>query len=199
MSQQIETDIAVQFSNRNRTTALVRIFMAIPVAIFVGSFGSNWNNAQHTWSSAGGLLFAPAFLAILFRGKYPSYAYSFNHALLGLNTRVTSYVLLLTDIYPTIEANENVEIVFPEISADRSLNRALPLVKWFLAIPLYLVGIVYSLYAWVLTIIAWFSILFTGEYPASFARPVAGTIAYWNRVIGYAFVLVTDEYPTFSL
>jgi hypothetical protein len=199
MSRQIETNIAVQFSNRNRTTALVRIFMAIPAGIFVGSFGSNWSDSQHTWLYASGLLVAPAFLALLFRGKYPSYVYSFNHALLGLNTRVTSYVLLLTDIYPTIEANDNVEVVFPEISKDQPLNQALPLVKWFLAIPLYLVGIVYSLYASVLTIIAWFSILFTGEYPASFARPVAGAIAYWNRVIGYAFVLVTDEYPTFSL
>ena len=199
MSHQIETNIAVKFSDRDRVMVFFRIFTVIPIAIFASSFAADWGNSRNTLFSTGGLLVAPAFLAILFRSKYPSYVYSFNHALLGLHTRVSSYLLLLMDGYPTIEANESVEVVFPEISKDQPLNQALPLVKWFLAIPLYLVGIVYSLYALVLTIIAWFSILFTGEYPASFARPVAGTIAYWNRVIGYAFVLVTDEYPTFSL
>jgi hypothetical protein len=199
MSQQIETNIAVQFSGRDRTMVFFRLFVGIPAAIFVGSFGPNWSDTQNTWSYAGGLLFAPAFLAILFRGKYPSYVYSFNHALLGLNARVSSYFLLLTDRYPTIEANESVEVVLPVISTDRPLNQALPLVKWFLAIPLYVVGFFYAVYAGLLTIFAWFSIIFTGEYPAWCARPVAGTIAYWNRVIGYAFILVTDEYPTFSL
>jgi hypothetical protein len=145
------------------------------------------------------LLVAPAFLAILFRGKYPSYVYAFNRALLGLSVRVSAYLFLLVDTYPTIEANETVDVVLPVISTERPLNQALPLVKWFLAIPLYVVGFFYGIYAWVLTVFAWFSIVFTGEYPAWCAQHVAGTIAYWNRVIGYAFVLVTDEYPTFSL
>jgi hypothetical protein len=186
MSQQIETNIAVKFSDRDRAMVFFRIFTVIPIAIFASSFATNWGDTRNTWFSTSGLLVAPAFLAIVFRGKYPSYVYSFNHALFGLNARVASYFLLLMDTYPTIEANESVEVVFPEISADRPLNRALPLVKWFLAIPLYFVGFFYGIYAWVLTIFAWFSILFTGEYPAWCARPVAGTIAYWNRVIGYA-------------
>ena len=148
---------------------------------------------------AGGLLVAPAFLAILFRGKYPTYVYSFNQALIGLGTRVSSYLFLLVDSYPSIEASETVEVVFPEISTEHQLNQWLPLVKWFLAIPLYIVGFIYGIYAAFLTIFAWFTILFTGDYPSWCARPVAGTIAFWNRVKGYAIVLVTDEYPSFSL
>jgi hypothetical protein len=205
MSQQIETNIAVQFSNRDRTTAFFRIFTVIPVAIFLGSFAPSWGNSSQEgfhasgWFATSGLLVAPAFLAILFRGKYPSYVYAFNRALLGLSVRVSAYLFLLVDTYPTIEANETVDVVLPVISTERPLNQALPLVKWFLAIPLYVVGFFYGIYAWVLTVFAWFSIVFTGEYPAWCAQHVAGTIAYWNRVIGYAFVLVTDEYPTFSL
>ncbi len=199
MSQQIETSINVQFSNRDRMTSAVRLFAVIPAAIFVGSFGSGWSDSSRNWVYASGLLVAPAFLAILFRGKYPTYVYAFNHALLELNTRVTAYLLLLTDSYPSIEASESVEIVFPEITVEHPLNQALPLVKWFLAIPLYVVGFFYGIYAAFLTIFAWFTILLTGEYPAWCAQPVAGTIAFWNRVAGYAFLLVTDEYPTFAL
>ena len=148
---------------------------------------------------AGGLLIAPAFLALVFRNKYPTYVYSFNLALLSLNTRVSAYASLLVDSYPSIEASETVEVVFPEISIERPLNQWLPLVKWFLAIPLYVVGFFYALYAALLTIFAWVSIVFTGQYPSWCARPVAGSIAFWNRIAGYAFLLVTDEYPTFSL
>jgi hypothetical protein len=88
---------------------------------------------------------------------------------------------------------------FPEIQGGRTLSRALPLVKWFLGIPLYIVGVVYMVYAFILTLLAWFTIIFTGEYPEWCASGVIGTIAYWNRVYGYAFALVTDEYPSFTL
>lgn len=199
MSQQIESNISVLFSNRNRLTAFFRIFTIIPVAIFLGSFSYEMQRSSDSWTVAGGLLVAPAFLALVFRNKYPTYVYAFNLALLNLNTRVSAYAALLLDSYPSIEASESVDIIFPSISTERPLNRWMPLVKWFLAIPLYIVGFVYAVYATLLTLFAWFSILFTGEYPAWCARPVAGTIAYWNRVLGYAFILVTDEYPSFSL
>jgi hypothetical protein len=108
-------------------------------------------------------------------------------------------LLLLTDEYPSIEENDVVSVTFPEVDA-KLLNRWLPLIKWLLALPLYLVGIVYVIYSdGVNTVIAWFSVLFTGNYPEFCAEGVVGTIAYWNRVVGYAFLLVTDEYPTFSL
>jgi hypothetical protein len=196
MSNQIETQVDVTLTERNRLTALFRIILVVPMAIFVASFAPNWSNNTDSWSI--GILILPTALAIVFRRVYPSYLLAFNEALLALQTRVDAYVLLLTDEYPSIEDNDVVSVTFPEVDA-KSLNRWLPLIKWFLAIPLYLVGIIYIIYAAFLTLFAWFSILFTGNYPEFCAEGVVGTIAYWNRVAGYALVLVTDEYPSFSL
>jgi hypothetical protein len=171
----------------------------VPVFIFVASFAPSADFSNDNWSAYGaGLLVLPAGLAIVVRQVYPSYVLAFNEALLSLQTRLDAYLLLLTDEYPSIEENDVVSVTFPEVDA-KLLNRWLPLVKWFLAIPLYLVGIVYVIYSALLTLIAWFSVLFTGNYPEFCAEGVVGTIAYWNRVAGYAFLLVTDEYPTFSL
>jgi hypothetical protein len=152
MSQQIESTISILFSNRNRLTAFFRIFTIIPVAIFLGSFSYEMQRSSNSWTAAGGLLFAPAFLALVFRNKYPTYVYSFNLALLSLNTRVSAYAALLVDSYPSIEASESVDIIFPGISIEHPLNRWMPLVKWFLAIPLYIVGFIYAVYAALLTL-----------------------------------------------
>lgn len=201
MSNQIETQIDVSLTERNRLTAFFRIILVAPVFIFVASFAptSSSDFSSDNWGAYGaGLLILPAGLAIVFRQVYPSYVLAFNEALLSLQTRLDAYLLLLTDEYPSIEENDVVSVTFPEVDA-KQLNRWLPLVKWFLALPLYLVGVVYFIYAAVLTVIAWFSVLFTGNYPEFCAEGVVGTLAYWNRVAGYALLLVTDEYPTFSL
>jgi Mn2+/Fe2+ NRAMP family transporter len=168
------------------------------MAIFVASFAPSDLSSSDSNYFAVGFLALPAALAIVFRQIYPSYLLAFNEALLSLQTRVDAYLLLLTDEYPSIEENEIVSVDFPPVDA-KLLNQWLPLVKWFLAIPLYIVGFAYIIYAFFLTIFAWFSILFTGNYPETCAEGVVGTIAYWNRVAGYALLLVTDEYPTFSL
>ena len=196
MSNQIETEIDVTLTDRNRITALFRIILVVPVAIFVASFSSDFSSSG---LSTAGLLVLPPLFALVIRGVYPSYALSLNESLLGLQTRVNAYALLLIDEYPSIEDNDVVSITFPEVNKGENLSRGLPLVKWFLAIPLYVVGIVYIAYALLLTLWGWFSILFTGTYPETCAEGVVGTIAYCNRIAGYAFVLVTDEYPTFSL
>ena len=196
MSNQIETQIDVTLTERNRVTALFRLILVVPMAIFVASFAPSWSNNTESWSV--GLLILPVALALVFRQVYPSYLLTFNEALLSLQTRVDAYVLLLTDEYPSIEENDVVSVTFPEVDA-KALNRWLPLIKWLLAIPLYLVGIVYLVYAAFLTLFAWVSILFTGNFPEFCAEGIVGVIAYWNRVVGYALVLVTDEYPPFSL
>ena len=199
MSNQIETQIDVSLTERNRMTALFRLVLVVPMAIFIVSFAPS---ADLTSSDASyfmvGLISLPVALAIVFRQIYPSYVLSFNEALLSLQTRVDAYVLLLTDEFPSIEENDVVSVTFPEVDA-KALNRWLPLIKWFIAIPLYLVGIFYAIYAVFLTLFGWLSILFTGNYPEKCAEGIVGTIAYWNRVVGYALLLVTDEYPTFSL
>jgi len=199
MSNQIETQIDVDLTERNRTTAFFRILLVVPMAIFVASFTPP-SDLSTTGSNyfAVGFLVLPVGLALVFRQIYPTYLLAFNKALLSLQTRVDAYLLLLTDEYPSIEENDIVSVTFPPVDP-KLLNRWLPLVKWFLAIPLYAVGIIYVIYAVFLTIFAWFSVLFTGNYPEKCAEGVVGTIAYWNRVAGYALLLVTDEYPTFSL
>ncbi|MSX58358.1 MAG: DUF4389 domain-containing protein [Actinobacteria bacterium] len=196
MSQQIETQIDVTLTERDRTTAFFRIVLVVPMAIFLSSFAPTDFTSSSNY--AVGFFILPVLLALVVRQIYPTYLLAFNEALLSLQTRVDAYLLLLTDEYPSIEENDVVSVTFPEVDA-KALNRWLPLVKWFLAIPLYIVGLFYILYAAILTVIAWFSILFTGNYPERCAEGVVGTIAFWNRVVGYALVLVTDEYPTFSL
>ena len=198
MSNQIETQIDVSLTERNRLTAFFRIILAVPALIFVSSFAPSTAFSDDALGIFAGLLALPAGLAIVVRQIYPSYILAFNEALLSLQTRVDVYLVLLTDEYPSIEENDIVSVTFPEVDA-KQLNRWLPLIKWLLALPLYLVGLVYLIYAALLTLLGWFSILFTGNYPEVCAEGVVGTIAYWNRVAGYAFLLVTDEYPTFSL
>lgn len=199
MRNQIETQLEVQLENRNRLTALFRPLLIIPAYIFLTAF-SNWASEENeiaTWTI--GFLFFPTLLAIVFRGKYPTYALAFNQALLDLSLRFTSYLFLLTDKYPSIEANETVKTTLPDVQGGRALNRWLPLVKWFLAIPLYLVGFVYALYAGLFVIFGWVSIVLTGAMPQKAADVICQVIAFWNRVTGYTFLLVTDEYPSFKL
>ncbi|MBU3734168.1 MAG: DUF4389 domain-containing protein [Candidatus Planktophila sp.] len=198
MSNQIETQIDVSLTERNRLTAFFRIILVVPAFIFLASFAPEAISSEDNLGMYAGLLALPAALAIVVRQIYPSYVLAFNEALLSLQTRVDAYLLLLTDEYPSIEENDVVSVTFPEVDA-KQLNRWLPLIKWLLALPLYLVGIVYVIYAAILTVIAWFSVLLTGNYPEFCAEGVVGTIAFWNRVAGYALLMVTDEYPTFSL
>jgi hypothetical protein len=196
MSNQIETQIDVTLTERNRVTALFRIILVVPMAIFVASFAPSWAANTESWTI--GFLVLPVALALVFRQVYPSYLLAFNEAFLSLQTRLNAYVFLLTDEYPSIEENDVVSVTFPEVDA-KALNRWLPLIKWLLAIPLYLVGIAYIFYGAFLALFAWISILFSGNFPEFCAEGIVGVIAYWNRVVGYALLLVTDEYPSFSL
>jgi hypothetical protein len=196
MNNQIMTEISIDLDNRDKNTALFRVFIAVPAFIFLSSFSSFSDEAMGV---VGGILFLPTILALLFRNKYPSYVLAFNKAFLELSNRITIYVLVLTDSYPSIESNEKVRLIYPEIDGGKKLNPWLPLVKWFLAIPLYFVGLIYAIYALALTFVAWISVVRNGTYPVSKGEEVVKVIAYWNRVYGYAFLLVTDKYPSFSL
>ena len=197
MSNQIETQIDVSLTERNRMTVLFRIILMVPMAIFIASFApQQFDSGNMSWVTRFFVL--PVALSIVFRQAYPSYLLAFNEAFISLSTRVDAYLLVLTDEYPSLEENDVVSVTFPEVDP-KALNRYLPLVKWFLAIPLYVVGFAYAIYAIFLTIFAWVSVVFTGNYPEWCAEGVVGTIAFWNRIAGYALLMVTDEYPTFSL
>ena len=194
MANQVETIINVQLENRDKKTVFWRGILAAPVVVFVIAFTPM---ADEAWAT--GLIILPVVLALVVRGIYPSYVLSFNHGLIELETRLVAYVLLLTDDYPSIERNPNVAVLLPDVDGGKKLNRFMPLVKWILAIPLVIVGLVYALLALIITFVAWIVTWSTGTYPRWALDIVLGTIKFWNRVYGYAILLVTDEYPGFSL
>jgi hypothetical protein len=136
---------------------------------------------------------------IVFRQKYPRWWFDWNLELLRFTNRVGVYLALMDDHYPATDEQQAVYLDYPYPDAQRDLNRWLPLVKWFLAIPHYVVLFFLGIAAVVVVIVAWFAILFTGRYPKEMFDFVESVIRWNNRVIGYAFVLVTDEYPPFRL
>jgi hypothetical protein len=200
MSNQVKTVVKIKHKDRNRKTVFFRGILAFPAMIFVATFAQSSFSESENWAAGtAGVIVLPTLLAIVVRGKYPSYVLTFNHAVLELSTRLAAYVLILNDKYPSIEANSKVAVLFPDVEGGKKLNRWLPLVKWFLAIPHYIVGAVYLLISLVVTFIAWVQTSTTGKYPEWAGEIVLGTISYWNRVQGYMLLLVTDKYPTFRL
>jgi hypothetical protein len=181
-----------------------RIFVAIPIAIVLGSVsGGSWQwssgNTQAAAAGAGGLLFLGPLLMLLFRQKYPRWWFDWNLELQRFSNRVGAYLALMDDRYPATDQHQSVHLDYPYPDAQRELNRWLPLVKWLLAIPHYIVLVLLDLAALVVVIVAWFAILFTGRYPRGMFDFVEGVIRWHNRVIAYAWVLVTDRYPPFRL
>jgi hypothetical protein len=192
----------------NRLTTAFRIIVAIPIVLVLSLLDTTsiryvaTTNGTHetvtTVATAGGLLFLPLVLMILFRQKYPRWWFDWNLQLLRFTNRATAYVLLLDDHYPSTDEEQSVHLDLPYPDA-RQLNRWLPLVKWLLAIPHYIVLFFVAIGVIVAVIIAWFAILFTGRYPRGLFDFVVGAMRWSNRVTGYTTILVTDQYPPFSL
>jgi hypothetical protein len=189
----------------NRLTTFFRIFVVIPIAIVLGTVsGGTWQwmsdgRATQIALGAGGLLFLGPLLMIVFREKYPRWWFDWNRELLRFSNRITAYIALMDDRYPATDEEQSVHLDFPYPDVPQELNRWLPLVKWLLAIPHYIVLFFLDIATVVVVIIAWFAILFTGLYPKGMFDFVEGVIRWHNRVIAYAFILVTDQYPPFRL
>jgi hypothetical protein len=199
--------LSIDYPDRplNRLTTAFRVFTVIPIAIVLGSIAGYTNQYDASGESATiviggvGLLFVPPLLMILFRQKYPRWWFDWNLELLRFTNRVGAYFALMEDRYPSTDEPQYVALEMPYPDARTGLNRWLPLVKWFLAIPHYIVLAFLYLGVIVVVIIAWFAILFTGRYPRGLFDFVEGVIRWHNRVVAYALVLVTDEYPPFRL
>jgi hypothetical protein len=214
MNESYPVRFAVDYPDRDldRLTTGLRIFTIIPIAIVlatIGGYSATWDGGAWDGGAATGtttiavggtgLLFIPPLLMILFRQKYPRWWFDWNLQLLRFTNRVGVYLALMDDRYPSTDEQQAVHLDFAYPDARQDLNRWLPLVKWLLAIPHYIVLAFLYLAVIVVVIVAWFAILFTGRYPRGIFDFVEGVIRWHNRVVGYAFILVTDRYPPFQL
>ena len=192
----------------NRLSTGLRLFYLVPIAIVLGllagaTSGWDWGYAgRHAWQAgmtAGGVVFLPTLLMIVFRQKYPRWWFDWSVQFMRFSLRVGVYAALLTDVYPSTVDEQAVHLKVAYPDAKKDLSQWLPLVKWFLAIPHYVVLFFLGVAAWVCVVISWFAILFTGRYPKELAAFVAGVMRWGVRVCGYAFLLATDVYPPFTL
>ncbi len=189
----------------DRLTTLFRIFVAIPIVIVLGAVNGGtwqWTSGGRTTAvaaGAGGLLFFGPLLMIVFRQKYPRWWFDWNLELQRFSNRAGVYLALMDDRYPSTTDHQSVHLDYAYPDVERELNQWLPLVKWFLAIPHYIVLVFLNIAMVVVVIIAWFAILFTEHYPRGLFDFVEGVIRWNNRVLAYAFILVTDQYPPFRL
>jgi Domain of unknown function (DUF4389) len=200
-------NLSVEYPDRplDRLTTAFRIFVAIPIMIVLGAVsGTTWSfysssGTVHVLAGAGGLLFLGPLLMILFRQKYPRWWFDWNLELQRFTNRVLVYVLLMDDRYPSTDQEQGLRLdyVYPDVP--RELNRFLPLVKWLLVIPHFIVLAFLWIAVFFVVIVAWFAILFTGRYPRGIFDFVEGVVRWGQRVVAYAFTLVTDRYPPFSL
>ena len=188
----------------NPVSTFFRIFAVIPIAIVAGLLpgaelaGSAGGSGFRAAIEAGSLVIFPTVLMILFKKKYPRWWFDWNLELMRFSNRIGVYVALMDDNYPSTDEMQAVHLDFPYPDVER-LERGLPLVKWLLAIPHYIVLFFLYIGVFFAVIGAWFAILFTGRYPRGIFKFVEGTIRWSNRVTGYAFLLVTDSYPPFRL
>jgi hypothetical protein len=206
MDEKYPLTYSVDYPDRelSRLSSFFRIFTVIPIAIVLATVeGANYNfsadGSTTTFATAGGILFAGPLLMILFRKKYPRWWFDWNRELTRFIARVHTYSVLMSDTYPSTDEQQYVrlEIDYPNVETD--LSRGMPLVKWFLAIPHYIVLFFLAIAAFVCVVIAWFAILFTGRYPKSLFDFVMGVQRWFLRVGAYMALLVTDKYPPFSL
>jgi hypothetical protein len=208
MNTRHPVQFSVEYPDRdlNRLTTFFRLITAIPIVIVFagvsGGYGDTSGIAADGTNiaiSTAGLLVIPPLLMILFRRKYPRWWFDWNRELMRFSARLVIYLSLMDDRYPSTDEQQSVALDFPYPDAQRELRRGLPLVKWLLAIPHYVVLFFLYIASVLVVVAAWFVILFTGRFPRALFDYLVGVERWTNRVIGYAFVLVTDRYPPFTL
>ena len=204
--QAYPTTLSVDYPDRelNRLTSFFRLVVIIPIGVILylvsGAVYRSGDESQWVVAiSAGGVLFLATMLMLVFKQKYPRWWFDWNVALTKFSARVGAYLALLRDEYPSTDEDQAVHIEIPYPDAKTGLNRWLPLVKWVLAIPHYILLFFLVIAAFFVVIVAWFAILFTGRYPKGMFEFVVGVMRWSLRVSAYAALLTTDDYPPFDL
>jgi hypothetical protein len=184
-------------------TTLFRPIIALPILVVLGTVvGPAWGGQEdgsRIAAGGGGVLVLAPLLMLLFRRKYPRWWFDWNLELMRFGNRVVAYLALMDDRYPSTDEQQSVQLEIPYPDAEIDLNRWLPLVKWLLALPHYPILFLLSAAAVLAVIVAWFAILILSRYPRTLFDFVEGVMRWHNRVLAYAFVLVTDRYPPFRL
>ena len=196
----LEIDYPEEGLDRIRTA--FRIILLIPILILAALVGGaivSSDTGDWMWLSGGGVLFLPTLLMLLFRRKYPRWWFDWHLELARFSTRVGAYILLMREEYPSTDEAQAVHLDLDYPDAERDLNRFLPIVKWLLAIPHYIVLVVLWVVALLVTVVAWFAILVTGRYPRPLFDFVLGVSRWSLRVEAYMWLLTTDRYPPFRL
>jgi len=197
----VDLDVVYPDGPRNRWTVFFRLILGVPVLILLGLFTQTTVDVDATdvASLAGGFLFLPTLLLLLFRHRYPRWWFDFNVQLLAFVNRASIYLLLLRDEYPSTEDRQALDLRVPYPDARAELSRGLPLVKWLLALPHYVALAFLSVGVVVAVVLAWFAILFTGRCPRGLHDFIVGYLRWSARVSCYALLLTTDLYPPFRL
>jgi hypothetical protein len=200
--------LEIEYPDRalNRLSTFFRVFAVIPIAIVLGMvdggslswYSNSRGGGGETLATGGGILILPLVLMLLFRRKYPGWWFDWNLELTRFSTRVSAYLLLLDDRYPSTDEQQAVHLDLDRPDGAQ-LSRLLPLIKWLLAIPHVLVLLALGIGAVFVVVIAWFAILFTGRYPRWAFDYVVGVMRWFLRVEAYAVLLITDRYPPFSM
>ncbi len=203
-SDRYPVNFDVEYPDRplNRVTTFFRGILAIPVLVLLAMLTHSASSSTDDFQSlaaVGGFIFLPTLLLLLFRHRYPRWWFDFNVNLLAFAYRVAIYLYLLRDEYPSTEDRQALLLEIPYPDAKQDLSRGMPLVKWLLAFPHYLILSVLALGVAIATIIAWFAILFTGRYPRGLFEFTVGVLRWSTRVSCYAVLLTTDKYPPFRL
>ena len=196
-------DVEYPEEGLSRVKTLFRIVLIIPIGIVVGlltgQFAGIGLDDSEGWRGLLAALFLPTLLMILFRQKYPRWWFDWNLEFTRFTTRVLAYLGLLREEYPSTDDEQAVRLDLDYPDTERDLNPWLPIVKWILAIPHYIVLVFLGVGAVISTVIAWFAIIFTGRYPRGLFDFVVGVGRWSLRVEAYMWLLITDRYPPFSL